>query len=228
MCRPACETERPRSTSIPILLPHASCASLNHPLLEYLFKFTSFQALECSVLDLTDCGLRPQDAQALAACFPANTICTSVLLDNNRLGDAGFSAILHALAENPRITALSSAYNGITGRCAEALKLFGEKNNKCKALCLRGNRLGDSGIKSLADAIASNNSCACKSFSRLNFRNSFPSCAIVELDVADNKFSTRGGQAIGQLIKDNRSITDMDVSYNCMRPPACAAVLQVS
>ena len=109
------------------------------------------QALDCSALDLTNCGLRPQDAQALAACFPANSTCTSVLLDNNRMGDVGMAAILQvhyaffvwsasvtttmpklkqlsrfeticcfgvlfvnaasqALAENTRITALSSSY----------------------------------------------------------------------------------------------------------------------
>ena len=45
-------------------------------------------------MDLTDCGLRPNDAQALAACFPANTKCTAVLLDSNRLGDVGFAAVL--------------------------------------------------------------------------------------------------------------------------------------
>lgn len=132
-------------------------------------------------MDLTDCGLRPNDAQALAACFPANTKCTAVLLDSNRLGDVGFAAVLQvrcflrqaaahthalllrdavsqALADNPRITSLSSAYaarptephclclksterivvilcgsyNGITARCAEALKSFGAKNIKCQ------------------------------------------------------------------------------------------------
>lgn len=55
----------------------------------------AFQALDCPVMDLTDCGLRPHDAQALAACFPTNTKCTAVLLDNNRLGDVGVAAVLH-------------------------------------------------------------------------------------------------------------------------------------
>lgn len=60
------------------------------------------------MLDLTDCGLRPLDAQALAACFPANTTCTSVILDNNRLGDAGFSAILQVQRCMPIKTAACS------------------------------------------------------------------------------------------------------------------------
>ena len=68
------------------LSPHPLPPS--HPLL---------QALECEVLDLTDCGLRPQDAQALAACFPTNANCTAVILDNNRLGDLGFIAILQVI-----------------------------------------------------------------------------------------------------------------------------------
>ena len=96
-----------------------------------------------------------------------------------------------------------------------------------QALCLRGNRLSDAGVKSLADGIASNNSCVRARELAAPVVIVCLSCAIVELDISDNKFSTRGGQAIGQLLKENRSITDMDVSYNCMRPPACAAVLQV-
>jgi len=187
------------------------------------------QGLESPTLDLADCGLRPQDAQALAACLPANTACSVIVLDNNRMGDEGFAAVLHALADSPRVTLLSSAYNGITARCADALKNFGAKNHKCKVLCLRGNRLSDAGVKCLVEGICSNSACV-----------------LAELDLADNKFSTRGGAAVSVLLRENRSITDLDVScvlskralpavnmcdncarrYNCMRPPACAAVLQ--
>ncbi len=79
----------------------------------------------------------------------------------------------------------------------------------------------------MADGVSSNNSCVVQRLLHVTLVMLCFSCALVELDVSDNKISTRGGQAIGQLMKDNRSITDLDVSYNCMRPPACAAVLQV-
>jgi hypothetical protein len=81
---------KPNSRILQVYQPHPSAC------FHRMFHLRP-QGLHDSTLELTDCGLRPQDAQALAASLPANTKCIRILLDSNRLGDVGFSALLQVL-----------------------------------------------------------------------------------------------------------------------------------
>ena len=82
---------------------------------------------------------------------------------------------------------------------AEALALHVCQNTRLRTLVLRNTRLGDDGMRVLADALKTNTT-------------------LTELDVSENRLGEEGAKVVADSIKNDGAMASLDVSNNNLGP----------
>ncbi|GCB68166.1 hypothetical protein scyTo_0013793, partial [Scyliorhinus torazame] len=146
---------------------------------------------DCKIqkLDLSENALTASCAKDLAAALSANRSLTALELSRNNLGDSGVKLLSVAL-RNPdcKIHRLCLSDNTLTDSCAQDLSSALSANWTLKDLDLGWNKLGDSGVKVLSEAL----------------RN--PECKIRKLELYENDLSDSGAKDLASALRTKRLV----------------------
>ncbi|XP_041036626.1 NACHT, LRR and PYD domains-containing protein 12-like isoform X3 [Carcharodon carcharias] len=157
---------------------------------------------DCKIqkLGLADVILTASSAEALGSILNTNQSLIELNLSSNKLGDSGVKQLSAAL-RNPdcKIQKLVLMDVSLTSSCAEDLASTLSANPVLTALNLSYNKLGDSGVKLLSEAL----------------RN--PVCKIRRLWLCDNGLSASSIKDIAFALSTNRSLTELDLGHNKLR-----------
>ncbi|XP_067835798.1 NACHT, LRR and PYD domains-containing protein 3-like [Heptranchias perlo] len=145
-------------------------------------------------LDLENCYIQCEGLQRLG---PALHKCQVLRLGRNKLGDSGVK-LLSAALRNPdcKIQELWLWANDLTDSCTEDLSSALSANRSLTVLNLGINKLGDSGVKLLSEAL----------------RN--PDCKIQKLQLWDNDLTASCTEDLSSALSTNRSLTVLDLGGN--------------
>ncbi|XP_072354350.1 NACHT, LRR and PYD domains-containing protein 3-like isoform X1 [Scyliorhinus torazame] len=155
--------------------------------------------MDCKIrkLDLSDNALTDSCAEHLASALITNQSLTALQLNNNNLGDSGVKKLTAALT-NPecKIQRLSLCDNNLTDSCAEDLTSVLSTNWVVKNLDLGWNKLGDSGVKLLSEALRK------------------PDCKIWQLHLYENGLTDSGAKDLASALGTKESLTKVYLQAN--------------
>ncbi|XP_078421476.1 NACHT, LRR and PYD domains-containing protein 3-like [Cetorhinus maximus] len=145
-------------------------------------------------LDLHGCYIQCEGLQRLEYVLYK---CQKLRLSYNNLGDSRVK-LLSAVLRNPgcKIQKLDLGYNDLTGSCAEDLASALSTNRSLTDLNLDYNKLGDSGVNLLSEALRD------------------PDCKIQKLGLKDNNLTDSCAKDLASVISTNQSLTDLDLGAN--------------
>ncbi|XP_067882422.1 NACHT, LRR and PYD domains-containing protein 3-like [Heterodontus francisci] len=154
---------------------------------------------DCKIqkLGLVENNLTASCIEDLASTLSTNRSLTDLDLNFNKLGDSGVKLPFDAL-RNPdcKIQKLKLVENNLTASCIEDLASALSTNRSLTDLNLNYNKLGDSGVNLLSEAL----------------RN--PDCKIQKLWLGRNNLSDSCIEDLASALNTNRSLTDLDLNNN--------------
>ncbi|XP_072354288.1 NACHT, LRR and PYD domains-containing protein 3-like [Scyliorhinus torazame] len=163
--------------------------------------------LVCAVLRKMDCKIqelgleenRLSDscAEDLAFALSTNRSLKNLNLSNNKLGDAAVRLLSVAL-RNPecKIQTLGLADVCLTVSCATVLVSILDTNQSLMDLNLSNNKLGDSGVKLLGEALRK------------------PDCKIQKLGLSAVSLTPSCAEDLASTLRENKVLTFLNLSYN--------------
>ncbi|XP_072133413.1 uncharacterized protein [Mobula birostris] len=154
---------------------------------------------ECKIqkLWLYDVGLTDSGAKDLNSTLSTNQSLTELSLNDNKLGDSGVKLVSEALKISEcKIQKLSLRNVGLTDSGVEDLLSALRTNPSLTELNLSGNKLGDSGVKLVSEAL----------------RNS--ECKIQKLCLYDVGLTDSGAKDLASTLSTNRSLTELNLNDN--------------
>ncbi|XP_041036619.1 NACHT, LRR and PYD domains-containing protein 3-like isoform X2 [Carcharodon carcharias] len=145
-------------------------------------------------LDLNQCNIQCEGLQRLENILYK---CQKLRLSSINLGDSGVK-LLSAALRNPgcKIQELDLFGNNLTGSCAEDLNFALSTNRSLTDLNLGLNKLGDSGVKLLSEALRD------------------PDCKIQKLCLRNNNLTDSCAKDLASVLSTNQSLTDLDLGGN--------------
>ena len=148
------------------------------------------------ILQLPENQIADAGAIAFAEMLNVNTRLRILSFNSNSIGDAGGVAIGQALGVNPKISKIELNYNkiGDTGGVAIA-KALGV-NAVLRTLHLGHNKVGDATAKTIADSLRAN------------------STVLRVLYISTNNIGPEGGVAIGEMLRVNVEMQDLNIASN--------------
>ncbi|KAG8509295.1 NACHT, LRR and PYD domains-containing protein 3, partial [Galemys pyrenaicus] len=176
------------------------------------------QRPSCSLskLWLVSCGLSAASCEALAAVLSASKHLTGLYLGDNALGDEGVRILCEKAKCPPcRLQKLGLVNAGVSENCAPALAAVLGANGNLTHLYLRGNALGDLGLKRLCEGLLQ------------------PDCGLQMLELDGCGLTGRCCWDLSALLTSSRSLRrlglgandlgDLGVSLLCeaLRRPGC-------
>ncbi|XP_072894398.1 NACHT, LRR and PYD domains-containing protein 3-like [Hemitrygon akajei] len=156
---------------------------------------------ECKIqkLWLRDVGLTDSGAEDLASALSTNPSLTELDLSNNTLGDSGVKLVFSALGNTEcKVQKLELNRVGLTDSGAENLASSLSTNPTLTELDLSNNKLGDSGVKLVSEAL----------------RN--PECKIQKLRLNDVSLTDSGTDDLASALSTNPSLTGLDLGLNSL------------
>ncbi|XP_067834146.1 NACHT, LRR and PYD domains-containing protein 3-like [Heptranchias perlo] len=154
---------------------------------------------DCKIqeLGLWENGLTASCTEDLFSTLSTNRSLTVLDLSNNKLGDSGVK-LLSAALRNPncKIRDLDLWAVGLTASCTKDLSSALSTNRSLTDLNLSNNKLGDSGVKLLSEAL----------------RN--PDCKIQKLDLNDVGLTDSCTEDLSSALSTNRSLTVLSLGSN--------------
>ncbi|XP_078087476.1 NACHT, LRR and PYD domains-containing protein 3-like [Mustelus asterias] len=154
---------------------------------------------DCKIqkLDLSDNAITHSCAEDLASAVSTNRSLIFLELSHNDLGDSGVKLLSEALRNpNCKIQGLNLCDNILTDACAEDLTSALSKNWIMKDLDLGWNKLGDSGVKVLSEAL----------------RN--PNCKLRKLHLYENDLTDSGAEDLASALSSKQSLTHLNLHVN--------------
>ncbi|XP_067836949.1 NACHT, LRR and PYD domains-containing protein 3-like [Heptranchias perlo] len=152
---------------------------------------------DCKIQELEDNGLTDSCTEDLSSALSTNRSLTDLDLSDNKLGDSGVK-LLSAALRNPecKIQKLGLCDVSLTASCTEDLFSTLSTNRSLTDLDLSNNKLGDSGVKLLSEAL----------------RN--PDCKIQKLDLDDVGLTDSCTEDLVSALSANRSLTGLSLRSN--------------
>ncbi|XP_067835777.1 NACHT, LRR and PYD domains-containing protein 3-like [Heptranchias perlo] len=154
---------------------------------------------DCKIqeLELWDNDLTDSCTEDLSSALSTNRSLTDLDLSDNKLGDSGVK-LLSAALRNPecKIQKLGLCDVSLTASCTEDLFSTLSTNRSLTDLDLSNNKLGDSGVKLLSEAL----------------RN--PDCKIQKLDLDDVGLTDSCTEDLVSALSTNRSLTGLSLRSN--------------
>jgi Ran GTPase-activating protein (RanGAP) involved in mRNA processing and transport len=186
---------------------------------------TVTEKLNSSTVNLAHHGLCDKGCIAISQCIRVNTFITSLDLSNNGITLDGINTLLAVMQKNPSITELNLSQNrfGHKGISNQALNFYGvgdannsiesksigllikqmlQKNGILKKLILRENKLSDSDIQEICEALSENYS-------------------LIYLDLSYNELGERSGFYISQMLSSNVDLKNLNLEWNKLRNLGC-------
>ncbi|XP_072354325.1 NACHT, LRR and PYD domains-containing protein 3-like isoform X2 [Scyliorhinus torazame] len=164
---------------------------------------------DCKIqtLDLNENDLTDSCAEDLASALSANQSLTDLELSNNNLGDSGVKILTAALRSSEcKVQKLSLSDNTLTDSCAKDLSSALNANWILKDLDLGWNKLGDSGVKFLSEAL----------------RN--PDCKIRKLHLYENGITDSGAEDLASALSTKESLTHLNLQANSFTDQSAPAL----
>ncbi|KAJ3336596.1 hypothetical protein HDU93_002552 [Gonapodya sp. JEL0774] len=132
---------------------------------------------------------------AIAHALKTNSALRTIKLAWNSIGEVGARALAEALKTNSALKSLNMAFNSIRDAGARALAEALKTNSTLTSLNLCDNSIGDAGARALAEALKTNST-------------------LTSLNLCDNSISDAGAGALGEALKTNSTLTSLHVSDN--------------
>ncbi|XP_067915955.1 NACHT, LRR and PYD domains-containing protein 3-like isoform X2 [Heterodontus francisci] len=170
--------------------------------------------LDCKIqrLQLADNGLTDSCAEDLASALSTNRSLTELDLGRNKLGDSGVKLLSEALGKPDCIMEELKLYEvGLTESCAKDLVSVLCTNRSLRELNLSNNKLGDSGVIQLSEALGT------------------WECAIQKLRLDDNGLTDSCTQDLSSALTMNRSLSILSLRTNAFTDksyPALRSLIQ--
>ncbi|XP_042201407.1 NACHT, LRR and PYD domains-containing protein 3-like isoform X2 [Callorhinchus milii] len=154
-------------------------------------------ACKLQTLRLQDNSLTSECTEDLASALITNHSMTELNLYNNKLGDSGVKRLCVAL-RNPecKVQILRLQDNSLTADCTEDLASVLSTNHSLTELNLNSNKLEDSGVKRLCDAL----------------RN--PQCNIQILELSSTRLTDGCTDDLVSALSTSRSLRILNLVYN--------------
>uniref|UniRef100_A0A8D2B0Q0 NACHT, LRR and PYD domains-containing protein 3 n=1 Tax=Sciurus vulgaris TaxID=55149 RepID=A0A8D2B0Q0_SCIVU len=146
---------------------------------------------------LVSCCLTSACCQDLAAVLSASRSLTRLYIGENALGDAGMR-ILCETAKHPQcsLQKLGLVNSGLTSACCSALSSVLRTNRSLTHLYLRGNALGDAGLKLLCEGLL------------------LPSCRLQVLELDNCSLTSHCCWDLSMILTSNRSLQKLSLGNN--------------
>ncbi|XP_072891526.1 ribonuclease inhibitor-like [Hemitrygon akajei] len=154
---------------------------------------------DCVYSQLWDVGLTDSGAEELVSTLSTNPSLTELYLGGNKLRDSGVKLVSAAL-RNPecKIQKLGLDNVGLTDSGAEDLASALSTNPSLTELDLSYNKLGDSGVKLVSEALRT------------------PECKIQELWLMNVGLTDSGAEDLASALSTNRSLTWLILESNSL------------
>ncbi|XP_013388763.1 leucine-rich repeat-containing protein 74A isoform X2 [Lingula anatina] len=161
--------------------------------------------LEDADIQLNNQGLSSKDMMAISIALLRNTLCTTLSLAGNDIGEDGCRYICEMLQDNVSIVRLNVADNNLKTAGAKLLSYMLKMNAGLQALDASGNGFIEHDAKYFASAL------------QVTFR-------LKELDLSHNNFSEEGGVLLGAALETNDTIEKLNLSWNSLRRKGAIAI----
>ncbi|XP_013388764.1 leucine-rich repeat-containing protein 74A isoform X3 [Lingula anatina] len=162
--------------------------------------------LEDADIQLNNQGLSSKDMMAISIALLRNTLCTTLSLAGNDIGEDGCRYICEMLQDNVSIVRLNVADNNLKTAGAKLLSYMLKMNAGLQALDASGNGFIEHDAKYFASALQD-----------VTFR-------LKELDLSHNNFSEEGGVLLGAALETNDTIEKLNLSWNSLRRKGAIAI----
>jgi len=187
------------------------------PISETLTKTSSL-----TNLNLNSCFIGEQGMHILSEALKLNTTVTHLNLTNNRIGVPGVGYLSDALKLNRSLNTLLLGCNSIGN---EGVKLLCDAllvNNSLTNLILPTNEIGDEGMAILCETLKVNTCIASLNLASNQIKSPMSglaevlahSSSLAKIVLRGNFISNEGGLRIQKSIKNNRTLTFLDISFN--------------
>jgi len=180
---------------------------------------------------LDSCNISASGMPALSKAVRGNQDLSMLSLGANRIEDKAAAHLASALNGNTSLSHLHLWSNGIGAKGAEAIGKVLQAGSCLSVLNLRANRLGDSGCMALFQAIVEGGSNKTLSWLSLSSNDIGPTgiaslaawltqqdCPLRSLYIATNKMHDGGAYTLSEALKQNSSLTVLDVHDNNIGP----------
>ena len=175
-------------------------------------------------LQLLGNGLSKGYATALAFALRQfdRDVVTVFDLSNGGLDDSYGAALIKGVCQQRCLTTLDLRSNLVGRQTALELEsLLVPPTMRVTTLRLGDNRLADAGTKVLAAAFMSG-----QSWNSLEGHRHYPNATVKTLDLRRNAIGDAGALSIGNFLELNKTITDLDLSWNTIRRRGCVALIE--
>ncbi|XP_044127294.1 NACHT, LRR and PYD domains-containing protein 12-like [Bufo gargarizans] len=204
------------------------------------FSNVRMSALNCTVLrfildtctNIEDLNLRgcSLDYEGLERLAPGLHNLQNLRLDNNKLPDTSCIQLASVIRNNPSLKKLDLSGNRLSGpHFSDLMEALSSPACRIERLYLADNRLPDTSCIQLASGIRNNptlkkldlsvNSLSGPHFSDLMEALSSPACRIETLQLADNDLPDTSCIQLASVIRNNRYLKRLDLSYNRLSGP---------
>jgi len=170
-------------------------------------------------------GMQLKDAMHLARCVSKTRTLSKLTLSENLLNDESIHILSSGLAKNDTLTYLDLSHNKISDTGAKRIARLLRKGSVLVHLDLGDNRVHETGGRALGNALAQNSVLTYLSLklnplgdvggmSLLGNIVNNPNCGLSYLDVSGQNLSPTVAKTLCQLVSENTSLTELDVSSN--------------
>ncbi|CAN0425862.1 unnamed protein product [Lampetra planeri] len=149
------------------------------------------------ILDLSHCGIGTEEMKRLQ---PGLHKCKELVLSYNEIGDSGLRLLADGmLGREGSLKTLDLCYCSLTYKSGSSLSVILKANTGLKSLKLRDNKIGDSGLRLLADGMLGREG------------------SLETLDLRECSLRDKSGSSLSVILKANTRLKSLELTHNKIR-----------